>query len=1334
MRVTGDVITGLPPILSRLSGDFGSLGHDPPRALALAASTVRTWRGKVKPDARKVLDAVLDDYGVARALAPTQLREALDMLAPSRASKDDLDKIREAAWNRRTLIEGFLLALTGSDRTTKDRAVAMSVSVLGVKPSGPKEATSLLEVALARDRLILEATSAKRKRLVEAPALGTTATPVKAPKAAGRDGKAVKDPNFEKQHPRTAKGRVGGGTFSLKKGTGMGDQQPEPMVTQLQQRLSGLGFKLAPDGRYGPVTEHAVKAFQRSLGLPETGEVDERTTETLRNPPMNADGTVRTTEQLRAEAKAAEKPKGKTKSGGSSSGGSSSGGSSSASDSGGDAERTVTYRGKERKVSAGEKLVPAGSRQREEDEIVVERDGKRFYVAADDLEAEGTGKGRSKGKGKGGSSGMIRRGDGMAGDADKGVTTTQQSLQDLGFDLGEGGVDGRFGEDTEKAVRAFQKRYGLRVDGVVGSQTQEWIKKLLKKKSDGDKAALGETHEEEIVSQLTARLEEAVAARQAATSGAEFTRAHAREVVAREKLDEATLTAKSRKKLPSSAFAIPPDKYPIHDEAHARNALARVAQHGSDEEKAKVRAAVKRRYPNIGLEEATMTLSPGSVSTRGRGGVAFAEKLHPRDRRGQFRDSPLAELKRMRSDILTRNKLGPRSEIRGDVLDKIEDEFKARGLKMNGEPHARPARTEKEIMDRALGPKLTAEADRKAAINAKPEGERTTAEKLSLLNVGAPAYGMRASVYRTGENEYEIREPRGDAARYGRMSYDAKPMKGTAEQVAAEIDRVAEDERAFRASQQRRSADASLLGGKNPFKGRPTLKLESVPSDWAVAHGYAEMSDMTEKGISFKGMRWKPDADPERVVVHYLGGVKPPENWAEGTKAHAQWTFPGKAKNKAERVALLKKITEAFQAREAGHLDHYVLLLNEVLAECAPEPEHVLEEVSSKTLPSLDRSPKKNWVDKAGGLPSYIDRIARHLHSEKGMTIGHAIATAVNVVKKMCAAGDVNFPGKQNVNPKSRAEACAAVASWEKKKAGAHMKEAVLLVEAAERTVPAKDRSMSMPEIDALVGEIEEAVYAEALHPRDRTGKWRDVPGSLRSSGIDRGGGDLASHLMGLGAGKHKIAVNGVPFTLYYDEQGAVGDSGSPVRGDKTGDWEVFKGHDEPLGRAVARVHVSPHGSSGHGNSAAPRYAAEQVSRAIMAEAQKKKPGALRSEGIDTRSGMRANAAALRAGADKQEAAFAGAGPPGSAESIARARSEADNLEALASRRATVLQKIQADKKPRRIDGTMVDVNTAGLLLQVFEQISPQNKMKFDSVPLMSLVDFGWKNARFRTG
>ena len=60
------------------------------------------------------------------------------------------------------------------------------------------------------------------------------------------------------------------------------------------------------------------------------------------------------------------------------------------------------------------------------------------------------------------------------------------------------------------------------------------------------------------------------------------------------------LNSEQRDQLPDSDFAFPGRRFPIHDEAHARDALARVSQSGTAEEKATVRAAVKKRYPNIG--------------------------------------------------------------------------------------------------------------------------------------------------------------------------------------------------------------------------------------------------------------------------------------------------------------------------------------------------------------------------------------------------------------------------------------------------------------------------------------------------------------------------------------------------------------------------------------------------------------------------------------------------------------------------------------------------------------------------------------------------------------
>lgn len=60
------------------------------------------------------------------------------------------------------------------------------------------------------------------------------------------------------------------------------------------------------------------------------------------------------------------------------------------------------------------------------------------------------------------------------------------------------------------------------------------------------------------------------------------------------------LDANARKHIAAKNFAGPDRSYPIEDQAHARNALARVAQHGSPALQAEVRRKVHAKYPGIG--------------------------------------------------------------------------------------------------------------------------------------------------------------------------------------------------------------------------------------------------------------------------------------------------------------------------------------------------------------------------------------------------------------------------------------------------------------------------------------------------------------------------------------------------------------------------------------------------------------------------------------------------------------------------------------------------------------------------------------------------------------
>ena len=83
-----------------------------------------------------------------------------------------------------------------------------------------------------------------------------------------------------------------------------------------------------------------------------------------------------------------------------------------------------------------------------------------------------------------------------------------------------------------------------------------------------------------------------------------------------EELLEKDLNAAERRALPNKDFALPgkgegPEgkqrgAYPINDKKHARAALAMAAAHASPEKEAKVKAAVKKKYPDIQVSEATL--------------------------------------------------------------------------------------------------------------------------------------------------------------------------------------------------------------------------------------------------------------------------------------------------------------------------------------------------------------------------------------------------------------------------------------------------------------------------------------------------------------------------------------------------------------------------------------------------------------------------------------------------------------------------------------------------------------------------------------------------------
>ena len=239
--------------------------------------------------------------------------------------------------------------------------------------------------------------------------------PQRPPGAAGGGG------TYNAQlHPR---GR--GGKWIVTKGAGYGAGGPDQTTLQLQQRLQQLGFTVPHDGKYGPQTEIAVKAFQQRYGLSTTGGIDPATMEVLQNPPGQSLAQIQAARKAALSASARKRA---TTS----------------------AKAKSTARTKRVRASAH-----AGGTGR----------------SGASTPSPGLAPGTSTavvGVGHMGTANLIQ-GAGMTGSSNPAVTNLQAALTQAGFTLNK---DGRFGPKTEAAVKQLQTKYGLKADGSVGPATK----------------------------------------------------------------------------------------------------------------------------------------------------------------------------------------------------------------------------------------------------------------------------------------------------------------------------------------------------------------------------------------------------------------------------------------------------------------------------------------------------------------------------------------------------------------------------------------------------------------------------------------------------------------------------------------------------------------------------------------------------------------------------------------------------------------------------------------------------------------------------------------------
>lgn len=214
----------------------------------------------------------------------------------------------------------------------------------------------------------------------------------------------------------------------MSKGAGYGAGGPDQTTKQLQERLQQLGFHVPSDGQFGPQTEMAVKAFQQRYGLDPSGGVDAATVELLQAPPDQTLAQVRAAKAAVSKAASAAARKTATAK----------------------ARATSTAR-----TARVRRAAQAGSGGRSGASTRVRGVAPGTSTAVPGVGHLGAG--------------MLNQGTGMQGKAVPAVSNLQAALTQAGYKLTK---DGRFGPQTEAAVKQLQKDHGLTADGIVGPATK----------------------------------------------------------------------------------------------------------------------------------------------------------------------------------------------------------------------------------------------------------------------------------------------------------------------------------------------------------------------------------------------------------------------------------------------------------------------------------------------------------------------------------------------------------------------------------------------------------------------------------------------------------------------------------------------------------------------------------------------------------------------------------------------------------------------------------------------------------------------------------------------
>jgi phage head maturation protease len=327
---------------------------------------------------------------------------------------------------------------------------------------------------------------------------------------------------------------------------------------------------------------------------------------------------------------------------------------------------------------------------------------------------------------------------------------------------------------------------------------------------------------------------------------------------------------------------------------------------------------------------------------------------------------------------------------------------------------------------------------------------------------------------------------------------------------------------------------------------------------------------------------WKPGA------THGTGGSRHEEHAKQIAEHAREFSARGSGTNH-EKVGYL--MYQAAQALHAGDRKTALTHLGQAHAHAGQgravhargvgDAQHVIAQHMEKLRGNTARRALAHEpLGKPGGpglfhrkgmqLPAFVQHIARDLMESRGMPESEAIATAVAQCKKWAAGG-------QDVKPETRAKAAAAVAEWERLKAGTHGKTSApqgggMSRSELFRSYPLEDYHIVRTGEGDSSGRVVEAymtVFDEETEIYDGQGRYREA---IDRAAFNKRIADLERSRNGFAAAKvfynHGMTIHGTPSDRYSMPTAVC----EGIRADTRGPVTRSRYLDTPLGNEVLEM------------------------------------------------------------------------------------------------------------------------------------------------------------------